>query len=345
MDNLAFLYGKPTSHAEFKAEPEDFCVDEELGFELTGSGEHVCLQVLKKGENTTHIAKQIAKIVGTQLRNVSYPGLKDRNAVTTQWFSVPVPVKKHIDFAKLNSDSVKLLKQTRHNRKLRTGCHSSNRFKITLRNCSQVESILTRINAVRQGVPNYFGSQRFGHNGHNLVMAEKLFDGQEIRDRKLRGIVISAARSHIFNCLVSERISQYGIAKTMTEEVFLLNGSNAFFKEKISLDTINRLAQGDIHLSAPMVGKGEQGLTELEIQWLKPFSNWYEKLAELGLKSERRNMRLYPINFLVNNLDKDMITLSFSLPKGCFATAILRELAICRDVSLQSKGQNENIVK
>jgi tRNA pseudouridine13 synthase len=345
MDKLAYLYGKPASTAEFKTQAEDFCVDEELGFELTGSGEHVCLQVIKKGENTLYIAKQIAKIAGTQLRNVSYPGLKDRNAVTTQWFSVPVPIKKEIDFSTLNSDSVKLLQQTRHNRKLRTGCHSANRFTITLRNCSQVESILARINAVRQGVPNYFGAQRFGHGGHNLVLAEQLFNGQEIRDRKLRGIVISAARSHIFNRMVSERISKYGIAKTLLEEVFLLNGSNAFFEEKISLDTINRLAQGDIHLSAPLVGKGEQGITELEQQWLKPYTDWCEKLAELGLKSERRNMRLYPINFLVNDVDTDMIKLSFSLPKGCFATALLRELAICRDVSFESKEKNENLVK
>lgn len=345
MDNLSYLYGKPSSTAEFKSFAEDFRVDEELGFELTGSGEHVCLLVLKKGENTQYIAKQIAKIAGTQVRNVSYPGLKDRNAVTSQWFSVPVPIKKQIDFSKLNSESVKVLQQVRHNRKLKTGCHKANRFTITLRNCSMVEDILTRINAVRQGVPNYFGAQRFGHDGHNLTLAEQLFAGREIHDRKLRGIVISAARSHIFNQVVSQRITQYGIAKTMTEEVFLLNGSNAFFKEPISLETVNRLASGDIHLSAPLVGKGEQGITEQEQHWLAPFSSWCDSLAQLGLKSERRNMRLYPEKFEVHHVDKDMIEFSFALPKGCFATAVLRELALCQDVSLKNKENHENLVE
>lgn len=345
MDNLSYLYGKPNSTAEFKTSAEDFRVDEELGFELSGSGEHVCLQVIKKGENTQYIAKQIAKIAGTQARNVSYPGLKDRNAVTSQWFSVPVPIKKHIDFSALNSDSVTVLQQVRHNRKLKTGCHKANRFTIALRRCSMVEDILTRINAVRQGVPNYFGAQRFGHDGHNLTLAEQLFSGKEIHDRKLRGIVISAARSHIFNQIVSQRIAQYGIAKTMVEEVFLLDGSNAFFKERISLETVNRLACGDIHLSAPLVGKGEQGVTELEKEWLAPFARWHENLSQLGLKAERRNMRLYPEKFEVLEVTQDMIEFSFSLPKGCFATAVLRELAECQDVSLKNKDNNENLAE
>ena len=345
MHDLAYLYGKPDSSADFKCSPEDFRVDEELGFDLTGSGEHVCLQVIKKGENTQFIAKQIAKIAGTQLRNVSYPGLKDRNAVTSQWFSVPVPMKKEVDFSQLNSDTVKVVQQLRHNRKLRTGCHTANRFTITLRNCSHIEDILTRINAVRQGVPNYFGAQRFGHNGHNLELAQQLFDGKEIHDRRLRGIDISSARSYIFNQIVSKRIVQYGIAKTMTEEVFLLNGSNAFFKEKISLETVNRLASGDIHLSAPMVGKGEQGVTEQEQDWLAPFSEWCENLAQLGLKGERRNMRLYPNNFEVYHVDKSMIEFSFSLPKGSFATAVLRELANCLDISVQNRDRDENITE
>ena len=345
MDNLTYLYGKPNATAEFKSSAEDFRVDEELGFELTGSGEHVCLQVLKKGENTQFIAKQIAKIAGTQARNVSYPGLKDRNAVTSQWFSVPVPIKKEVDFSSLNSDSVKILQQVRHNRKLKTGCHKANRFTIVLRNCSSVSEVLTRINAVRQGVPNYFGAQRFGHNGHNLELAEQLFAGKEIHDKKLRGIIISAARSHIFNQVVSQRIAQYGIAKTMTEEVFLLNGSNAFFKEEISLETVNRLASGDIHLSAPLAGKGEQGVTEQEQAWLAPFASWCESLAQLGLKSERRNMRLYPEKFEVHHVDEDVIEFSFALPKGCFATSVLRELALCQDVSVKNKENNENLAE
>lgn len=341
MDNLHYLYGKPRSSAEFKKEPEDFRVDEILGFELSGAGEHVCLHIVKKGENTQYVAKQIAKLAQTHVRNVSYAGLKDRHGVCSQWFSVPVPIKKEIDFKALNSDSIMLLEQVRHNKKLRTGCHKANKFIITLRALSHPLDVLSRINAVRQGVPNYFGPQRFGHGGYNLELAQKLFSGEPIHDKKLRGIVISAARSHVFNQLVSKRIELHGLAKTMTEEVFLLSGSNAFFKEPISVDTVNRLAQGDLFLSAPMLGKGDEALTRDELTWLKPFQTWRDGLIELGLKTERRNLRLYPQSLTVESYTQEALTISFTLAKGTFATSVLRELANCEDVSFKGTVKEE----
>ena len=334
MDNLSYLYGKPQSSAKFKACAEDFVVDEILGFEPSGEGEHVCLLVVKKGENTQYVAKQIAKFAGVLIKDVSYAGLKDRHGVCSQWFSVPVPIKKQIDFSGLNSESVFVLKQVRHNRKLKTGCHKGNQFTIKLTGVSQPLDVLSRINAVRQGVPNYYGPQRFGHDGNNLALAERFFDGEQIRDKKLRSIVISAARSHIFNQLVSKRVAQDGIAKTRHEEVFLLSGSNSFFKEPISIATINRLAEGDLCLSAPLVGKdNDKALTPFEREWLGEFTEWWQKLAELGLKTERRNMRLYPEQLTLVQMDEDSITVSFALEKGCFATSVLRELALIEDAS------------
>ncbi|WP_105169251.1 tRNA pseudouridine(13) synthase TruD [Pseudoalteromonas sp. T1lg23B] len=339
MKQLNYLYGKPLSRGDFKSSAEDFMVDEILDIVLTGEGEHVCLQVIKKGENTQFVAKQIAKLAGVAPRDVSYAGLKDRHGVCSQWFSVPVAIKKHIDFSALNSDSIFVVKQTRHNRKLRTGCHSGNHFKIILRNVDMPLDILSRINAVRQGVPNYFGEQRFGHDGYNLEMAERLFAGEQIRDKKLRGIVISAARSHIFNQLVSLRVAEHGLAKTWHREVFLLSGSNAFFEDDISDETIARLSSGDIMLSAPMVGKGEKGLVEQERQWLEPYSAWQQSLGQLGLKIERRALRLIPNQLQVETLDSATIKLSFSLPKGTFATAVLRELVQHRDASKDNFNQ------
>ncbi|CAH9053235.1 tRNA pseudouridine synthase D [Pseudoalteromonas holothuriae] len=339
MKELNYLYGQPKSSADFKTSAEDFMVDEILDIPLTGEGEHVCLQVIKKGENTQFIAKQLAKFVGIAPRDVSYAGLKDRHGVCSQWFSVPVPIKKDIDFSALNSDSIFVVKQIRHNRKLRTGCHSGNHFKIILRNVDMPLDILSRINAVRQGIPNYFGEQRFGHGGHNLEMAERLFGGEHIRDKKLRGIVISAARSHIFNQLVSLRVAEHGLAKTWHREVFLLSGSNAFFEDDINDEIIARLSSGDIVLSAPMVGKGEKGLVEQERQWLQPYSAWQQGLGELGLKVERRALRLVPKDLQVETIDSDTIKLSFSLPKGTFATAVLRELVLHRDASKDNLTQ------
>lgn len=338
--SLNYLYGKPQSQGDFKQNPEDFVVEEVLDIEFTGEGEHVCLQIIKRGENTAYLAKQIAKFASVAPRDVSYAGLKDRHGVCTQWFSVPVPIKKHIDFSQLNSDSMVVINQIRHNRKLKTGCHKGNRFVITLRNVTNHLDVLSRINAVRQGVPNYFAEQRFGHDGHNLTMAERLFSGEQIRDKKLRGIVISAARSYIFNQIVSNRVKEHGLAKTWQREVFLLSGSNAFFEDDLNDEIVERLSQGDILLSAPLVGKGEKGLTEVERIWLEKFADWHQGLASLGLKNERRSLRVVPKDLQVKTIDPKTLQLNFELPKGCYATSVLRELIEHKDVSLIEKPQN-----
>ena len=339
--NVEYLYGKPEATADFKCLPEDFIVDEVLGIDLTGKGEHVCLHIIKKQINTLDVAKKIGKLAGTHVKNVSYAGLKDRHGVCSQWFSVPVPIKTEIDFKALNDDYIFVANQVRHNRKLRIGCHSGNRFTIKLRNISKPLDVLSRINAVRQGVPNYFGEQRFGHDAHNLTLAERMFAGEHIRDRKLRSMVISAARSHIFNQIVSMRVKEHGLAKTWHREIFLLNGSNAFFEADISDENISRLVSGDICLSAPLVGKGEKGLIDQEKHFLKEFSAWHHGLADLGLKNERRALRLIPADLNVKTLSKESIELSFALPKGTFATAILRELVNYTDVNKHASENKE----
>ncbi|HEA18185.1 MAG TPA: tRNA pseudouridine(13) synthase TruD [Pseudoalteromonas prydzensis] len=349
MSELNYLYGAPLSKADFKTTAEDFMVDEDLGIEFTGSGEHVCLQVVKKGENTQYVAKLLAQKAGISPRDVSYAGMKDRHGVCSQWFSVPVPIKKDIDFTELNSESLFIIAQQRHNRKLRTGCHKGNKFTITLRNVTQPLDILCRINAVRAGVPNYFGEQRFGHDGHNLEMAKRMFAGERIRDKKLRGLIISAARSYVFNQIVNLRVAEHGLAKTMHREVFMLSGSNAFFEDAISDENIARLASGDIMMSAPLVGKSEKGLTAQEKIWLEPYQDWCEGLGELGLKNERRMLRLIPQDLTVATIDETTIKLSFGLPKGTFATALLRELVDYTDASprvhKKQDAENENSAK
>ncbi|TQF73010.1 tRNA pseudouridine(13) synthase TruD [Pseudoalteromonas luteoviolacea] len=343
MSSLNYLYGKPLSDGDFKRSPEDFVVDEVLDIDFTGEGEHVCLQIIKRGENTAFVAKKIAQLAGVSPRDVSYAGLKDRHGVCTQWFSVPVPIKTQVEFSKLNSDSIVVIKQIRHNRKLRTGCHRGNRFIITLRNVTEPLDVLSRINAVRQGVPNYFAEQRFGHDGHNLVMAQRMFDGEFIRDKKLRGIIISAARSHLFNQIVSRRVKEHGLAKTWHREVFLLAGSNAFFEDDLNDDIVERLNREDILLSAPLVGKGEKGLTNVEREWLREFDSWHQGLAGLGLKNERRSLRVIPKELKLESMQDNVIKLTFELPKGCYATSVLRELINHKDVSLADKHNTGDV--
>lgn len=304
-------YGTPTYAGDFRTQPEDFQVDEVLGFEPQGEGEHVYLHIRKRGENTAWVAEQIARLAQVGINDVGYGGRKDRHAVTTQWFSIYLPKTEEPDWQGLNSDSVQLLAQHRHSRKLRRGEHEENQFVIRLRNLEQaaVSEVEQRLQTIAtQGVPNYFGEQRFGHQGNNLLMAEQLFSGKAIRDKQKRGLVLSAARSYLFNQLLADRVRQHNWS-------MLLSGD----PENIP--------------SGPLWGRGRLTSTmatlALEQETLKAWAEWCDALEHVGLQQERRPLVLQPRG-LTWAWESDVATrhlvISFTLGSGEFATAVLREL-------------------
>lgn len=334
--SLAWLHGQPTSVADIRTQPEDFMVEEILGFELSGEGEHVCLFIEKKGENTQYIAKQLAKIAGARVRDIGYSGLKDRHAVTRQWFCVPVGITKTVDWSALQTDTVKIVQQTRHIKKLRTGCHRANKFSLVLRNISDMADIQARLAKIKQtGAPNYFGSQRFGIGGNNLQLAERLFGGETIRDRKLKGLVLSAARSHLFNLIVSERIAQQYFDQPMNGDLFRLAGSRSYFSEAVSDDIIGRLASGDIQIAASMVGDGDWLTTEdarvFEQQVIADYADWHKGLKAQRVAADSRPVKLEAGELSSEIIDEHTLRLDFVLPSGSFATAVLRELLKAND--------------
>ena len=328
---LAYLHGEPTTKALFKQQDEDFIVEEVLGFELTGEGEHVCLFIEKQGENTQFVAKKIASYADVKPREVSYAGLKDRHGITRQWFSVPVPIKKELDWTDFSTETIRILKVQRHNKKLRTGCLLGNRFIVTLKEVSDIENVQSRCEQVqKQGVPNYFGLQRFGHDGNNLGLFQRMVEGERIRDKKLKGLIISSARSLIFNRIVSTRLSQHGMMP-MNGDAFLLSGSRSFFSSSVDEEIQSRLASGDIQLSAPLVGKGnpssEEDAFAFEQASIAEWQPWADALVDLDVKSERRGMLLKPegMQWDIDEGNRSM-TLRFFLPSGAYATAVIREL-------------------
>ena len=125
-------YGEPLGTAVLKAIAEDFQVDEVLDIPFSGDGEHLWIWVEKRGLNTEEAARRIAKAAGVPLRTVSYAGLKDRQALTRQWFSVQLPGKADPDLSAAENDTLKILKTTRHKRKLQRGAHSVSYTHLTL---------------------------------------------------------------------------------------------------------------------------------------------------------------------------------------------------------------------
>ncbi len=309
--DFPYAYGQPDANASFRVEPEDFQVDETLGFEPLGEGEHVYLHVWKRGENTAWVAEKIAELAQVKVMDVGYCGRKDRHAVTTQWFSVYLPKQElEPDWASLNSETIKILAISRHQHKLRRGDHETNRFIIRLRDFivtdkSVFEQKIAQVLA--QGVPNYFGEQRFGRNANNLPEAHAiLVDGKRIRDKQKRGLMLSAARSYLFNQVLAARV----LANNWQE---LLNGEPEVFP------------------SAPLWGRGRSAATDdalvVEVAAMDAWAEWRDGLEHVGLSQERRALVLKPDAASWRWLENDL-ELSFSLGSGEFATTILRELTV-----------------
>ena len=326
-----FLYGKPQSNGVFKQSCEDFNVQEDLGFELTGEGEHVCLWVQKVGENTQYLARQLAKFASIPARNVSYAGLKDRQGDTKQWFSLHIPGKITPDFSLFESPGVTILKVIRHNKKIKTGALAGNYFSIVLREISDKDALQKALQQVQDGVPNYFGEQRFGFDGYNINAALTMFQGRKIKDRFKRGIYLSAARSYLFNQVVSARIKGGLYNKPLLGDCVQFVGNRSFFPlTDLDATTMERLDKREVCLTAPLWGAGELtselDAKQYETSVLSCYQEIQAGLAKNGLKQERRPLLLIPEEFSSTWLDENSVKIDFYLPSGCYATSVLREL-------------------
>ena len=334
LPTLAYAYGMPPVKGVMRSRPEDFFVDEVLGFEPDGDGEHVLLQIEKRNTNTQWLAEQLARFAGIPKRDVSYAGMKDRNAVTRQWFSLGLAGAKEPEWDKLGIENIHVLRHARHRRKLRRGSLQGNHFKLIVRDLQgDLASLAVQLQQVaQQGVPNYFGEQRFGHEGSNLHHAEAMFQGKRIKDRHKRSLYLSAARSFLFNELLSQRVTRGDWNQAITGEVLVLAGSNSYFvPETIDTTIRQRLADFDTHPSGCLWGKGDspaQGeAAKLEQQLAKLHPLLCHGLEQFNLKQERRALRL-PVAELQWELDNSacVLELRFFLSAGAYATSVLREL-------------------
>lgn len=329
--HFAQAYAAPLT-GNFRVQPEDFIVDEQMDIDLTGDGEHLWLQVRKTGANTDWVAGQLARCADIPAKEVGYAGLKDRHAVTTQWFSLQLPGKADPDFSALPPE-IEILQQQRHDKKLRRGALSGNRFLLTLRNCAGdialAESICQQISQF--GIPNYYGEQRFGHGFGNLVKAERWFKGEfKPKQRNQRSLYLSAARSWIFNHVLSERVSQGNWNQRLPGDVFMFEGGSAWFTDDASSELPQRLNAQEIHPTGALWGRGELATqamaAELEAAQSGLFPVFCAGLEKQGLKQERRALRIKVGDIGFEKITDDTLRLSFILPPGAYATVLLEQL-------------------
>lgn len=326
-------HGGPCGTAVLKAVAEDFQVDEVLNIPLSGTGEHLWLWVEKRNLNTEEAARRIARAAGVPARNISYAGLKDRQALTRQWFSLHLPGKADPQLDRAEDETLKILSAGRHQRKLQRGAHSANGFTLRLTELRADRAALdARLERIRtHGVPNYFGLQRFGFEGGNVHGAREYAARQELPvQRNLRSRLLSAGRSYLFNRLLAERVAAGSWDQAQVGDLLAFTDSRSFFPAGEAECNDPRLAVLDLHPTGPLWGAGDSPAAgviraaETAIAEAEPsIAKW---LAEAGMKHERRILRL-PIGGLSWHYpEPDILQLEFVLPTGCFATAVVREL-------------------
>lgn len=343
----------PQVTATIKDQLSDFEVDEIMNVENSGEGEHIWLQVFKQRTHSDQVAKSLAMLAGIHPKDIGISGMKDFLAHTTQWFSVWLPGVKDEDLPNwhdLDTDSVKVLQVQRHSRKLRRGTHSGNRFKILLRHVEGdrgfLEQRLTSFKA--QGVPSYFGEQRFGRGGSNLQQVYTMFQsGRRIKQRQKRSMLLSSARSWIFNCVLSERLKTGIWLTPQAGEPLNLDGSRQTFIAEDLIQAQARIDELDVHTTAPLWGEGvdeimkqAHDLASLEAVIVNSLDVFKIGLEKARLDYARRAIRFVPENLDWSFIQHDQqnefpesshhLELNFTLGRGQFATSLLRELVQAR---------------
>jgi len=335
LPDWARALGPTLFKARIRSAVDDFVVSEQLEFEFSNDGEHDWLFVEKIGANTHWVGEQLAQHAGIKPRDVGYAGLKDRYAVTQQWFSVRRPSVEGTDWQSFEAEGVRIVEQHLHRRKLRRGAHRGNAFRIALRDdeiALRQEDVVERLSKIEsRGVPNYFGEQRFGRDGSNVDLGRSLFGGRRLTRNK-RSIALSAVRSFLFNQILDTRVRDGSWERILPGELANLDGSGSVFPvDDVSSDITARCAAFDIHPTATLWGSGTPLGSHIVAEMEKDATADYSDLCD-GLISAKVDASSRPLRVRVQDLrwefEDDALWLEFLLPKGAFATTVLRELVL-----------------
>ncbi len=326
----------PGSGGKLRGSPEDFRVDEVPAYLPSGAGPHLYVRIEKRGRTTPDALRTLARALGVPERDAGYAGLKDRDAVTTQWLSFPVALDP--DPASLEGPGLRVLEVSRHGNKLRAGHVRANRFGIVVRGGDVGRARAAADALAARGLPNFFGPQRFGREGRNADVGRALLRGERTpeagraaRDRFLRRLSLSAYQSLLFNRWLAERMADGLFAAALRGDVMKkLDTGGLFDCEDPAVDG-PRVARFEISPAGPMFGHklrpAAHDALAREERILAAEGIALADFARGGGEAEgtRRAARLR-VEVAVEPLGDAGYRASFELPKGSYATVVLREL-------------------
>ncbi|OOS07219.1 tRNA pseudouridine(13) synthase TruD [Moraxella cuniculi] len=370
MMQLPIPYSRPISSAQLKVDAADFIVRELLEIDHSQNGEHYWIYLSKTNLNTAYIARLLSQWAGVPIRDIGYSGLKDRHAITYQWFSIRLPHKQlpEVGFEQFAStklhdgESVQIIDDNWHHRKLNRGTHKHNQFSIRLRQLqgdkTAIDEALGKIATC--GVPNYFGLQRFGHQGNNLPKTQQFFDkllssphayrpNKKFAERD--GLMISTARSILFNAMLASRVQDGTWNQAIKGDVLNLDGTGSIFEQDDtpSGDIISRIQSADIHPTAPLYGVGTPRHTaDAQQKYAAVLGQSELEIYQQGLIKIQSKLSYRPLRMMVRDLtwliQGDELQLNFILPKGSFATVVLAALVVDLQENAAHEADNKNTV-
>jgi tRNA pseudouridine13 synthase len=316
-----------------RASDDDFFVDEEPAYAPGGAGDHVFVQIEKRGLSTVQAAETIARALGVKPRDIGIAGMKDRHAVTRQWLSLPPPVTPE-QARGLVLDGIAILDAQRHAHKLRTGHVRANRFRLRVRGVApgsdeRAREILARL-AQAPGAPNWYGEQRFGKGGDNAAKGRAIVLGElePPRDRRLARLLVSALQSELFNAWLTARLADGLYARVLAGDVLHKTSGGQFVCTDPDIDQA-RLLAGELVITGPMFGARMRQPSDAAA------AREDAVLAASGLAREtfapfadgtRRDATVTPRDTTVTAIAPDAIEVCFTLPGGAYATTIMREV-------------------
>jgi tRNA pseudouridine13 synthase len=325
-------HGTPPGTGRVRVEPEDFRVEERLGFQPDGGRAHRLLWIEKRAVNTLEVARELAAAAGCHPAEVGFAGMKDRRALARQWFSLPAERASppEAGYAGLG---FQVLASQPHSRKLRRGALAGNAFSIRVRDTAGDDAAIgARLRVLAaQGFPNYFGPQRFGAGAANLARVAAWCAGaRPPRGREARAFLFSAARALGFQAVAARRVEDRTWNRLLPGEIVNLAGSASVFAAGDPDETLaGRCRDGDLSPTGALPGLGglapDDQAGRIEGEALAAVAPVAERLAGCGISAERRALIARPAALAVRRDQQDLV-LDFELARGCYATSLLREL-------------------
>lgn len=347
-----FFLNHSNINVHFKQSKDDFVVTEIPLYEFSGEGEHLILTVRKKDLSTWDMVGILSDYIGCKSRDIGYAGLKDKNAMTIQCISVPKQFETKID--EFEHTNIKILEKTYHNNKIRVGHLKGNKFFIRLKrvfpnDAYKLEEVLGKISTF--GMPNYFGFQRFGINGDNYIKGKAIIDGElKERNKKLKQMYINAYQSFLFNDWLSKRIEISKLVNAFEPQELCekLNMSKDEIKSLKQQEHPFKLLMGDVMSHYPFgrifhVEDMQSEADKFNLRDRVPTGLLCGKKAKIAVDKAREYEEVFDKKTIVDGSrrfawifpsdiksefkdEKNQFELSFTLPKGSYATELISEL-------------------